>query len=100
MIEFVFSSPLHFGLVSMGMAASPFAMGVVALVGARIDGYGWGTTDMTAETGVALAGVLVLLLPLLLACFTAFDRLVRFEYAGHQHGDHCLAMARQSTGLT
>lgn len=39
---------------------------------------------MTAETGIVLAGVLLILLPLLLACFFAFDRVVRLEYASYR----------------
>jgi len=35
MIEFVFRSPLHFGLVSLGMGAGLVAMGVVVFIGAR-----------------------------------------------------------------
>jgi hypothetical protein len=31
---------------------------------------------------MVLVGVLFFLIPLLFACFIAFDRLVRFEYAG------------------
>ena|ERR1700730_8057145 len=39
---------------------------------------------MTPDIGVVIVGVLVVLLPLLLACFMAFDRLVRLEYAAHR----------------
>jgi hypothetical protein len=39
---------------------------------------------MTPEIGIVVAGMLLLLVPLLLACFIAFDRLVRFEYASHR----------------
>ena len=39
---------------------------------------------MKLELGVVLTGMLLLLVPLLLACFMAFDRLVRFEYASHR----------------
>src|SRR5438105_8579337 len=34
--------------------------------------------------GVVVIAMLCLLLPLLLACFKAFDRLVRLEYASHR----------------
>jgi hypothetical protein len=39
---------------------------------------------MAPETGIVLAVILLFLLPLLLACFVAFDRLVRLEYASHR----------------
>ena len=39
---------------------------------------------MKLELGVVLTGMLLLLVPLLLACFMVFDRLVRFEYASHR----------------
>jgi hypothetical protein len=38
---------------------------------------------MVPETGIVLAVILLFLLPLLLSCFVAFDRLVRLEYASH-----------------
>jgi len=39
---------------------------------------------MAPETSIVLAGILLFLVPLLLACFMAFDRLVRLEYASHR----------------
>ena len=39
---------------------------------------------MIPGTAIVLAGVLLILLSLLLACFFAFDRVVRVEYASHR----------------
>ena len=39
---------------------------------------------MAPEAGIVLAVILLFMLPLLLACFRAFDRLVRLEYSSHR----------------
>jgi hypothetical protein len=39
---------------------------------------------MAPDIGIMVVGMLLLLLPLLLACFLAFDRVVRLEYASHR----------------
>ena len=39
---------------------------------------------MTPDIGIVVAGIMLVLLPLLLARFLAFDRVVRLEYALHR----------------
>jgi hypothetical protein len=39
---------------------------------------------MTPDLGIVIVGMLLFLVPLLLACFLAFDRVVRRQYASHR----------------